>query len=209
MKLAIFGSTGGTGYKLLEQTLQQGHFVTVLVRNSSSLELEHENLKVIKGDVLDQPTVDSVVKDQDAVLCALGAPAFDKSKLRANGTKDIIQAMNTHGIKRLICQSSIGIGDSYDLLPFYYKYLIIPLMLRFVFADHALQESYIKNSQLDWTIVRAAALTNGEHTGNYLSGVAVTTKKIKLKISRADTADFMLKQLSDNSNLCKSPCISY
>ena len=209
MNIAIFGSTGGTGRMLLKQALDRGHNVTVLVRTLSSIKSEHGNLTVIQGNVLDQAKVEEVVKGQDAVICALGTPPFDRSRLRANGTKIVIQAMQNLAVKRLVCLSSFGVGYSYELLPFHYKYLIIPLMLRFVYADHELQEKYIKQSQLDWVIARPAALTNGEHTGEYLSGAAAATKNIKLKISRADVADFMLKQIDSDDNLMKSCCISY
>jgi len=209
MKLAIFGATRGTGRKLLQQALEQNHLVTVLVRNCKIFDQVHKNLHVIQGDVMQQDDVDSVVQGQDVVLCTLGAPPFDSSQVRANGAKNIVQSMQKYEVKRLVCLSGIGVGYSYELLPFYYKFLIIPLLLRRVYADHELQENYIKQSQLDWIIVRAAALTDGEHTSNYFSGTAVASKGTKLKISRADTADFMLKQLSDESNLGKTPSLSY
>lgn len=84
---------------------------------------------------------------------------------------------------------------------------MIPVFLRHVYADHNIQENYIKDSQLDWTIVRPAALTDGERS--YQHGFTAKNKTITLKISRADTADFMLKQLTDNNYLHKTPCISY
>lgn len=82
-------------------------------------------------------------------------------------------------------------------------------MLRRVFADHEIQENYIKKSQLDWIIVRPVALTNGEGTGFYQHGFTAENKTVTNKISRADTADFILKQLVDNTSLHKTPCISY
>ena len=84
---------------------------------------------------------------------------MDKTMLRANGTKNIIRAMETTGVQRFICQSSAGVGDSSDTLPFLMNYLIVPFLLRRAFADHEIQENYIKESQLDWVIARPAALT--------------------------------------------------
>lgn len=89
------------------------------------------------------------------------------------------------------------------------KYLIVPLLLRHAWADHESQENYIKESQLEWTIVRPTGLTDGGHTGSYQHGFTVDNKKVTNKISRADTADFMLKQLADDTYLYKTPCISY
>jgi hypothetical protein len=117
--------------------------------------------------------------------------------------------MEKAGVRRIICQPSDGLGDSRDRLPFLYKYLIVPIMLRRVFADHEIQEENIKKIQLDWIIVRPTALTDGEHTGSYQQGYTADNKTITFKISRADTADFMLKQLADNNYLHKTPSISY
>jgi len=209
MKVIIFGSTGPTGQQIVKQALEQGHDVTAFVRSPEKLNQKHENLQAIKGDVLDYASVEDAIRGQDAVLCAIGRPPTDKNNLRANGTKNIIRAMEKTGVKRFICQSSDGVGDSADRLPFLYKYLIVPLMLRRVFADHALQEDHIKKSRLDWVIARPTALTNGEHTGAYQQGYAADNKTITHKISRADTADFMLKQLAANNYLHQTPSLSY
>jgi len=211
MKLIIFGSTGGTGRQMVSQALEQGHKVSAFARHPEKLaqELGHEQLQVIEGDVQDPASVEEAVKGQDAVLCALGAPASDKSRIRAKGTKNIIHAMQQSGVKRFVCQSGFGAGESHDLLPFHYKYLIFPLMLRHVYADHELQERIIKESQLDWVIVRPGALTDGEHTGSYRDGFTASDPASKIKISRADVADFMLKQVLDNNYLHQTPAVSY
>ena len=85
--------------------------------------------------------------------------------------------MEATGVNRLICQSTAGVGDSRDLMPFLMKYLIVPLILRRAWADHEIQENYIKESQLKWTIVRPTALTNGGHTGSYQHGFKADNKK--------------------------------
>jgi putative NADH-flavin reductase len=82
-------------------------------------------------------------------------------------------------------------------------------LLREVFADHERQENEVKQSHLDWTIVRPGAFIDGKHTGNYRHGFPGNDKTIKLKISRADVADFLLKQLVDDSYLYKTPSVSY
>ncbi len=210
MKLIIFGSTGGTGRQIVTQALEQGHDVTAFARSPEKFDQKHEKLQVIKGNVLDFAAVENAIQGQDVVLCTLGLPAvMDKSNLRANGTKNIIRAMEKTGVKRFICQSTAGVGDSSDTLPFLMKYLIVPFMLRRVWADHEIQENHIKESQLDWIIARPAALTDGEHTGSYQHGFTADNKTVTSKVSRADTADFMLKQLADNDYLHKASCLSY
>ena len=209
MKLIIFGSTGGTGRQVVDQALEQGHTVTAFARNPEKLDRKHEKLQIAKGDVMDFALVERAIQGQDAVLCTLGLPPMNKKTLRATGTKNIIRAMEKTGVKRFVCQSALGVGDSRDILPFHYKYPIVPLMLRRVFADHEIQENYIKKNPLDWIIVRPGTLTDGERTGAYLHGVTSDWKAVTAKISRADTADFMLKQLEDNNYLHKTPWVSY
>jgi len=210
MKLIVFGSTGGTGRQVVTQAIEQGNDVTAFARSPSKLKLKHEKLQVVQGNVLDYETVEQAIDGKDVVLCSLGLSAImDKSNLRASGKKNIIQAMEKAGIKRFICQSSNGVGDSRGELPFFMKYIIVPFMLRRVFADHEIQENYVKKSQLDWIIVRPVALIDGERTGSYQYDYTAENKTVTYKISRADVADFMLKQLNSNDYLHKTPNISY
>ena len=210
MKLIIFGATGGTGQHLIQQALTKGHEVTAFVRDPSKLNIP--GLRVFKGDVLDYASVEAAVAGHDAVLCALGAPANKTGTLRSAGTLHIIRAMEKTGVRRFVCQTSLGYGDSKEVLnrtPFYFKYLIVPFILKKGFADHALQEEYIRQSRLDWVIVRPSNLTDGVFTGAYKHGFSASDDKIKVIVSRADVADFMLKQLSDNTYLHKTPGVSY
>ena len=212
MNILIFGSTGGTGRLLVEQALQQNHTVTAFARNPEKLQFKSPGLQTIHGDVMNLSSVTNAMKKYDAVLSSIGSPANKIGTVRSEGTKNIILAMEKTGIKRFICQTSLGYGDSRKVLdqtPFYFKHIIVPFILRKGFADHELQESHIRNSQLDWVIVRPGNLTDGKHTGQYRHGFAATDKKIKVKISRADVADFMLKQLTNDDYLHKTPGLSY
>ena len=121
----------------------------------------------------------------------------------------IIEAMETHCVKRLISLSSLGVGESRKNLDFFTKYIIVDVFLRHAFADHEEQEKLIRECGLDWTIVRPPHLIDGPQTGEYQSGFACDYRKIKSKISRADVADFMLQQLTDDSNIRKAVGVSY
>jgi putative NADH-flavin reductase len=188
------------------QALEQGHFGTVFERNPGAITTKHDHLKLVQGDVLDYRSVEGAVQGQDAVLSALGVRKFGKYTILSDGTKNTIQAMKRHGPKRFICESSLGVGDSRGQLGWVFNIFIIPLLLRNVFRET--QEQYIRQSSLEWVIVRPAALTNGPRTGAYRSGFSLTDWTITAKISRADAADFMLKQLTDNSYLRKTPGLS-
>ncbi len=206
MKVLIFGSTGSIGRELVKQALDQGHTVTAFARDPSKLDIQHTNLQVVQGDVMDLASVEKAVQDQEAVLCALGEGR--KGTVRSGGTRNMIRAMEKAGVRRFDSLSTLGVGDSWEMLPLKYK-IFFRTLLRKAFADHVAQENLIKQSQLDWTIVRPGAYTNGERTGEYRHGFPVADKTIKAKISRPDVADFMLMQLADNTYLRKTPGVSY
>ena len=127
----------------------------------------------------------------------------------SDGTKNIVRAMEKLAVKRFVCESSLGIGNSKGQLGFLYNYVLIPILLRNIFADKEVQETVIGESRLDWVIVRPGALTNGPRTGVYRCGFDASDKSVQAKISRADVADFMLKQLTTDVYLSKTPGVSY
>jgi putative NADH-flavin reductase len=207
VKIIIFGSTGSIGRQLVKQALEQGHTVTAFTRDPTRVNIKHVNLQVVQGDVLDPASVENAVQGHDAVLCSLGAGR--KGTVRSEGTRNIINAMEKAGVRRFICQSTLGVGESWENLNFFWKHIMFGLLLRPAYADHVSQENHVKKSHLDWTIVRPGAFTDGERTGQYRHGFPGTDNTTKLKISRADVADFMLKQLTDDTYLHKTPGLSY
>ena len=210
MKIIIFGSTGTIGKHLVEQSLEKGYEVTAFSRNKESLsQFSHPNLKKIEGDVFNVNDCQHAINGQDVVIIVLGSGKNRKSIVRSEGTKNIIAAMKMSGVRRLICQSTLGVGESKGNLNFFWKYIMFGWFLKQVFLDHELQEEYVRNSELDWTIVRPAAFTDGEKTGIYKHGFNATDKSLKLKIARADVADFILKQLDTSIEPFKSPGLSY
>ncbi|WP_426059259.1 NAD(P)-dependent oxidoreductase [Hymenobacter sp. B1770] len=209
MNLLIFRATGGTGRQLVEQALDQGHTVTAFARSPRKLDLQHARLRVFPGDVLNAASVQAAMAGQEAVLSALGAPAGHKVPVRSEGTRHILAGMQHAGVRRLVCLTTLGMGDSQAALPFSYKYLIVPLFLRSAFADSELQEALIRQSPVEWTIARPGTLTNGPRTGTYRHGFPATEKNLKIKISRADVADFMLQQLHDATYLRRAASLSY
>jgi putative NADH-flavin reductase len=210
MKLIIIGATGGTGRALVEQSLAQGDVVTAFVRNPVKMKTVHARLVVVKGDVLDYDSLETAVRGQDAVLSALGHKRFFlKNTILSDGTKNIIRAMEKHKVKKLIFESSLGVGDSKGKLGLYYTLFVIPFIIFFYYRDKELAERYIRESSLDWTIVRPGQLTDGKKRGVYREGLNVGNWFSSVRISRADVADFMLKHLTDNSYLKKTPGVAY
>jgi putative NADH-flavin reductase len=207
MKVLIFGATGSVGMELVTQALNKNYEVTAFVRNDEKLRhIKQDHLSFYKGDVTNINDVDKSVQDHDAVLCALGDG--NAGKVRAIGTKNIIDVMYKKNLKRLVCQTTLGLGDSYGNLNFMWKHIMFGIILKKAFKDHILQEQYIMNSKLDYTIVRPSALVDGSLSKDYKVGFDGKYKKLTLKISRKDVADFMLSQLHEDKNVKRAVSIS-
>ena len=182
----------------------------VFCRDASKLsDFNSSSLSVIEGDVFRAADVARAIEGQEVVCVALGSGKKRTGTVRSEGTKNIIAAMKAQGVNRLICQTTLGAGESNANLNFFWKRIMFGWFLKQVFLDHELQEKYVMDSQLDWTIVRPGAFTDGEKTGAYRHGFAPTDRSLKLKISRADVADFILKQLGTTDYLHRTPGLSY
>jgi putative NADH-flavin reductase len=206
MKVLIFGATGATGQCLMEQALGLGHEVTAFARNPSAIAPRHSLLKVVRGDVLEPDSVNAAMVGQDAVLCALGVKSFSDTGVLSTGTKNIIAAMEKSGTRRIICESSLGVGDSRNQTGFVFGKIIVPLIFQGIFQDKERQEGELCQSQLDWVIVRPARLTDGPRKGAY--NVVTDRSKVGRQISRADVAAFMLEQLTNERYLKQKVAIT-
>lgn len=208
MKIIVFGATGTLGRVIVQQALEDGHFVTAFTRTGQFEHSEHTNLRVVKGDVYEPLSVANAIEGQEGVICALGAGR--NGGVRAIGTKHILAGMKNHAVKRFVCLSSLGVGDSASSLNFFWKNIMFGLLLRPAFADHIAQEKIVHGSDRDWTIVRPAAFTDGPKTGAYKHGFSSSEpQRLALKVSRADVAEFMVSQLSNNQYLHQTPAVSY
>src|SRR4051794_3736292 len=113
MKLLVIGASRGIGLELLQQALSAGHVVTALARNPQSLTIAHENLRVVKGDILDKSSIEAALTGQDAVCVTIGIKVTRKPvSIFSKGTKTVVEAMKNSACRRLICVTGIGAGDS-------------------------------------------------------------------------------------------------
>ncbi len=209
MNILILGASGRTGNELVKQALAQGHVVTAFVRNPSKLKVTHQNLKVVQGNVADYPVVEYAVMGQDAVLSTLGASnLFKYDQSVVDGIGNCIKAMEAKNIRRFIYMSFVGVKESRNKAGFVIKY-IAPKLLSTEIKGHEIREGMILQSQLHRTIVRQPTLTNGIHLARFRSGVDIVSKGFKVTISRADVADFMLRQLTDDAYFKKKPLVLY
>jgi putative NADH-flavin reductase len=209
-RVLIVGATGGTGRELVSQALERGYLVTAFVRNLSRLPIDHPHLTVIKGDVLDADSVASAMRGQQAVLSALGHKRFFyPTRILSVGTRNILRAMETHGVSRLVCETSLGIGDSAGRMGLYYTLFVIPVILPLYFWDKTRQEQLIAGSNVEWVIVRPGVLTNGGKRAQYRCGRHVGGFLTTVRISRADVADFMLNQIASDTHLRTAPGVCW
>lgn len=209
-RVLVVGATGGTGRQLVAQALERGHAVTALVRDPSRLQVGHPRLTVVQGDVLDAGSVEAAMRGQDAVLCALGHRRyFRPTRTLSEGTRNILRAMEAHHVPRLVCETSLGIGDGAGRMGLYYTLFVIPVVLPFYFWDKTRQERAIAGSHVEWVIVRPGVLTDGDKRGRSRHGRHVGSLLWTVRISRADVAEFMLNQLVSDTYLRTAPGVCW
>ena len=211
MKIVIFGAAGATGRILVEQALAEGHEVTAFDRHTAPLTIQHPKLTLIQGDIFNPSQVEAAIVDQDVVVSVLGVRPGVTTPVCSEGTEYIITAMQKLGVKRFICQSAFvvaALDGEWREIPWMLPILPLFPKVKAMFADKVIQEQEIRQSNLDWIIVRPATLTDGPETGEYKVGTPLRMCLMP-KISRADVADFLLKQVSDNTYLSKVPRLRY
>lgn len=207
MRLLIVGATGSVGRHLVDQGLNQGHEVVALTRDRSASGLQpHPDLEIVEGDPTVGKDLEVAVAGVDAVIVAIGGGLTGTP--RSQATQNVIEAMSETGTKRLICQTTLGVGDSRGNLNFKWKYIMFGGVLRLVYQDHVRQEDVVRASQTSWTIVRPSAFTDGPLTGAYHQGFGPDETQLKLEISRADVAHFVLAQLETDEFVGRACAIS-
>lgn len=208
MRLAIFGGTGRTGIPLIQQALQAGHTVVALVRTPSKMTIHDQRLKIVQGDVLNLDDVDKVVQGADTVISVIGHTKGSPKDVQTIAIKNIVAAMNKYGVKRLVSLTGAGVAAPQDKPKFINHVIMFMLKLlsRNVLVDAEHHYEVLQSSSLDWIVVRGPMLTEGPHTGRYRVGwVGVNTGT---RISRADIADFLLKQVVDDRYVRQAPMVS-
>jgi len=205
MKLTILGATSATGRQLLEQALRAGHEVTAFVRDASKLGIAHERLRIMSGTALRAIDVEKAVEGNDAVLSTLG-PKGKPMVMAAKSTKHIVNAMEKYGVQRLVVVSVAGVAVPQDKRGFNLASALIKLFLKDVFTDRENQLAVLEASKVDWTAVRVPRLTDEPAKGSVKAFFGNASPS--MKVTRADLADFMLKQLADRQWLRQAPIVS-
>jgi len=196
MNLFIVGATGATGENLVQQALEAQHQVTVYVRNPQKITMKHPQLKVVTGSLA---ACGSHLAGHDAFLSALGhTEIMNATPYLSQAFDQIIPALRQAGVRRVIYESAYGIGETAADLPWFFRVIVKPYLLKHTYADHELVEKSLMASGLNWTILRPTGLVQGPLTQRVVAAERLP-KGSKSQITRADVAAFMLKALDDKS----------
>lgn len=208
MKILVIGATGPTGRELVAQARALGHAVTAGVRRPEAAGFPGD-IRVVKMDVSDPASLAAAVDGQEAVVSSLGSKLSRRpTTLFSDGTTHLAAAMKGAGVRRLVCITGVGAGDSRGHGGFFYDRIFQPLFLAEIYKDKDRQEAIVRASGLDWTLVRPGMLTNGPKGGAIRSVTSLDGVTIG-RISRADVAAYVLGCLGDPAASGKVFNISY
>jgi putative NADH-flavin reductase len=210
VRVVIFGATGGLGSACVQKALDEGHRVTAFVRSPEKVRLKHAALALVKGDALDAEAVARVIPDHDAVLSALGpANGVPAGTLISTGTRFILDGMKRAGVRRFVFASGLMVGPGGGMSV--WKRLLVGvfrLMNRALYLDKVVAEATVRDSGLDWIIVRPPVLAPLPARGQYRVGADLDVRLMD-KFAFADVADCMVRELTDDRFVGQAIELSY
>jgi len=208
MRVIVFGATGGVGRPVVEQALGAGHIVTAVIRDPTTFTFRHALLTVVRGDVMNVATLDAPMQGQQAVFSALGSRGNGKTTVYSVGTANIINAMDTHKVKRLIAVTSVSVEAQDPSFGFIYGTIMRRLFIKNFYADMRRMETVVRASDTDWTLVRPSRLTDDPGRGSYRTSTGKMPPK-GMKIARADVAHLMLECLDEKRYIRQHVALGY
>jgi putative NADH-flavin reductase len=208
MKVLVLGATGSVGQHILQLGIERGHELTALVRNPEKLKSWERRVRAVKGDALDKDSVEQAVRGQEAAIYAIGIKTIGRTTLFSESTRILIDAMERNRVKRLVCITGVGAGETKGHGGFLYDRILFPLVTKRVYADKEVQETLIQKSSLDWVIVRPAMFREGTPSGK-LEAVTDVRGVTLTRVSRVEVAAFVLDQLTDGRYLRKAVFIGH
>jgi uncharacterized protein YbjT (DUF2867 family) len=205
----IIGASRGIGLETARAALRAGHSVRALARSAAGIPIEDANLDKVAGNALDPDTIRSALRGIDVVIQTLGVDfsprlVFEGTRLFSESTRILVDAMKATG--RLITVTGLGAGDSRGHGGLLYDAVVFPLLLKRVYDDKDVQEWIVRSSGLDWTIVRPGLLKDSPATGSYRVLTAPRDWRFGA-ISRADVADFLVRQVDDRTLIGTTPLL--
>jgi putative NADH-flavin reductase len=203
LRLAVFGATGRAGRVIVDQALEDGHKVSALARDPGRIRPQAQ-LRVVRGDIHDRTAVTATLDGADAIISTLGRQQRAGGDVCTDGIRTVLSAAARNGPRRLMVLSNYGVGDS----RYRTAYVAVSWLLeRAVLRDKEQMEALMRESDTDWTVVRAPVLTNGPRTARYRTGTDLRLS-FTARVSRADLAEFMLAELHRNAHLRQAVAIT-
>jgi putative NADH-flavin reductase len=210
-KVLVIGASRGIGLETVKTALRAGHSVRALARSAAGIPIQDAVLEKVSGDALDSETIRNALGGVNAVIQTLGVEfsprvIFEGTTLFSESTRILVDGMKAAGVERLLAVTGLGAGDSRGHGGLLYDAVVFPLLLKRVYDDKDVQEWIIKRSGLDWTIVRPGLLTNSPATGRYRILTVPQEWRVGL-VSRADVADFLVRQVDNRALIGKTPLL--
>ena len=198
-KVLVVGGTGGTGRATIEALVKRGDRVTAFSRHAESLENNSDRVTLLNGDATNPHDVDRAVAGHDVVIVTLGitenplrvrlfGAAKTPNDVRSAGTRNVIAAMRKHGVRRLVVQSSYGVGETRNSLGWMDR-LFFNLLLKPQIVDTEVQELEVRDSGVDWVLVQPVHLTDDD--SDEMPFVSAEGQVREWKISRKGVAQFL------------------
>jgi uncharacterized protein YbjT (DUF2867 family) len=209
MRVLVLGATGGTGREIVREAGARGHSVVALVRSTARAR-GLAGVDLVEGDARDEASLSRALEGCSGVISALGTPMspFREVALLSTATRALVDAMGRRNVRRLVCITGMGAGDSRGHGGFVFDRLIFPLFLRKVYADKDRQEDIVRSSGADWVLVRPTVLNDKPARGS-VRAVTDLSGQRGGTIARADVAKFVVDQLTDDRWLRQAPLITW
>jgi putative NADH-flavin reductase len=210
LNVVVLGANGGIGRHAVSLALSAGHLVTAILRTPGNLKITHPNLKIIQGDVMRPETLEGYLKNQDVVISAIGKNSLKRTTLYSQGNRNLIDVMKRAGTNRVffISASGLQVNPTHSLLVRFVTRFILQTLLRNMYSDLWLMEKIVKETNLNWTIVRPPKLLDHPGTGIYRVSINSHVNN-GLKISRADVAHYMVNNLTNDAIFKKTVEVAY
>jgi uncharacterized protein YbjT (DUF2867 family) len=204
MKVLVIGGTRGLGQAVVEAAFAAEHTLTVLARHAGQWAAPVNGVRMVVGDAGDAADIERATEGQDAVVWTVGIPPTRRPvQVFSRGTQFMLASMQRFGVRRLLCVTGVGTGDSKGQGGFLRSAIMQPLLRPTTFEDKDRQEAQVRASDVDWIIVRPAAMSNGPGTGSCAAHV-VPHVAVARRIRRADAALFIVRNLAADEFLRKT-----
>lgn len=209
--ILVIGASQGIGLEAVRALLGDGHRVRAFARSAASIPITDPNLEKVAGDALSKDDLARALGGTDAVILTLGVPMslnamLSGTTLFSRATRILVDLMNAHGPKRLICVTGLGAGDSRGKFGMLYDGVMFPVFLKRIYDDKDIQERIVRDSKLTWTIARPGVLVSAPITGHYRALDNPKDWDFKT-VARADVARFLADEIRNNAFIHKTPLI--